>query len=51
MKTVVTIPIRLGAKRVLGNNVKSFLDGTPLISFIHCACLDAGNIDEINEHC
>ncbi len=51
MKTVALIPIKLGSKRVPGKNIKPFFDGTPLMSFIQQACLDAGNIDEVYVYC
>lgn len=51
MKTVALIPIKLGSKRVPGKNIKPFYDGTPLISFIQKACLNAGNIDEVYIYC
>ena len=51
MKTVALIPIKLGSKRVPGKNIKPFFDGTPLMSFIQRACLDAGCIDEIYVFC
>ena len=51
MKTVAVIPIKLGSKRIPGKNVKPFFDGTPLMSFIQQACLNAGNIDEVYIYC
>ena len=51
MKTVALIPIKLGSKRVPGKNIKPFFDGTPLMSFIQNACLNAGNIDEVYIYC
>ena len=51
MKTVALIPIKLGSKRVPGKNIKPFFDGTPLMSFIQQACLDAKNIDEVYIYC
>lgn len=51
MKTVAIIPIKLGSKRVPGKNIKPFYDGTPLMSFIQQACLDAANIDEVYIYC
>lgn len=51
MKTVALIPIKLGSKRVPGKNIKPFFDGTPLMSFIQRACLEAGNIDEVYIYC
>lgn len=51
VKTVALIPIKLGSKRVPGKNIKTFFDGTPLMSFIQQACLDAGNIDEVYIYC
>lgn len=51
MKTVALIPIKLGSKRVPGKNIKPFFDGTPLMSFIQQACLDAKNVDEVFVYC
>jgi len=51
MKVVALIPIKLGSKRVPGKNIKPFFDGTPLMSFIQKACLDARNIDEVYIYC
>lgn len=51
MKTVALIPIKLSSTRVPGKNIKPFFDGTPLMSFIQQACLDAGNIDEVYIYC
>ena len=51
MKTVALIPIKLGSKRVPGKNIKPFFDGTPLMSFIQKACLDAKNVDEVYIYC
>lgn len=51
MKTVALIPIKLGSKRIPGKNIKPFFDGTPLMSFIQQACLDARNIDEVYIYC
>ena len=51
MKTVALIPIKLGSKRIPGKNIKPFFDGTPLMSFIQKACLEAGNIDEVFVYC
>ena len=51
MKTVAIIPIKLESKRVPGKNIKPFFDGTPLMSFIQQACLDARNIDEVYIYC
>ena len=51
MKTVALIPIKLGSKRVPGKNIKPFFDGTPLMSFIQQACLNAKNIDEVYVYC
>ncbi len=51
MNTVALIPIKLGSKRGPGKNIKPFFDGTPLMSFIQKACLDAGNIDEVYIYC
>lgn len=51
MKTVAFIPIKLGSKRVPGKNIKPFFDGTPLMTFIQKACLNAKNIDEVYVYC
>lgn len=51
MKTVALIPIKLSSKRVSGKNIKPFFDGTPLMSFIQKACLNAKNIDEVYVYC
>lgn len=51
MKTVALIPIKLGSKRVPGKNIKPFYDGTPLMSFIQRACLEASNIDDVYVYC
>ncbi len=51
MKTVALIPIKLGSKRVPGKNIKPFYDGTPLMSFIQKACMDAKNINEVYIYC
>lgn len=51
MKVVALIPIKLGSKRVPQKNIKPFYDGTPLMSFIQRACLNAGNIDEVYVYC
>ncbi len=51
MKTVALIPIKMESKRIPQKNIKPFYDGTPLMSFIQQACLDAGVIDEIYIYC
>lgn len=51
MKTIALIPIKMGSKRVPGKNIKPFFDGTPLVTFIQRACLNAGNIDETYIYC
>ena len=51
MKTVALIPIKLDSKRIPGKNIKPFFDGTPLMSFIQRACLNAKNIDEVYIYC
>lgn len=51
MKTVALIPIKLSSKRVSGKNIRPFFDGTPLMSFIQKACLNAKNIDEVYVYC
>lgn len=51
MNAVALIPIKLGSKRVPQKNIKPFYDGTPLMSFIQRACLNAGNIDEVYVYC
>lgn len=51
MKTVALIPIKLGSKRVPGKNIKPFYDGTPLMTFIQRACLQAKTIDDVYIYC
>lgn len=51
MKTVALIPIKLDSKRIPGKNIKPFYDGTPLMSFIQRACLQARTIDEVYIYC
>ena len=51
MNVVALIPIKLGSKRVPQKNIRPFYDGTPLMSFIQRACLNAGNIDEVYVYC
>lgn len=51
MKIVALIPIKLESKRLPGKNTKTFYDGTPLMSLIQKACLDAGNIDDVYIYC
>lgn len=51
MKVVAMIPIKLNNERVPGKNVKKFSDGTPLITFIQKACLNAATVDEVYVYC
>ncbi|MBR7038509.1 MAG: acylneuraminate cytidylyltransferase family protein [Oscillospiraceae bacterium] len=51
MKTVALIPIKLDSKRIPRKNIAPFFDGTPLMSFIQNACLQARNIDEVYIYC
>lgn len=51
MKTVALIPIKMESKRIPHKNIKTFYDGTPLMSFIQQVCLDSGVIDEIYIYC
>lgn len=51
MKTVVLLPIKLNNQRVPGKNTKTFSDGTPLMTLIQKACLDAKKVDEIYVYC
>lgn len=51
MKTVAMIPIKLKNERVPGKNVKCFSDGTPLMSFIQKACLNAKLVDDVYVYC
>lgn len=51
MKTVVLLPIKLNNQRVPGKNIKKFSDGTPLMTLIQKACLEAGKVDEIYVYC
>lgn len=51
MKTVVMIPIKMNSERVPGKNTKHFFDGTPLMSLIQRACLEAETIDEVYVYC
>lgn len=51
MKTVVLLPIKLNNQRVPGKNIKKFSDGTPLMTLIQRACLNAKKVDEIYVYC
>lgn len=51
MKTVALIPIKLGSQRLPEKNIKSFYDGTPLMSFIQRVCLQSDRIDETYVYC
>lgn len=51
MKTVVLIPIKLNNQRVPGKNIKRFSDGTPLMTLIQKACLNAAKVDDIYVYC
>ena len=51
MKTVALLPIKMNNQRVPGKNTKRFDDGTPLMTLIQKACLNAKRIDEIYVYC
>lgn len=51
MKTVVLLPIKLNNQRVPGKNIKQFSDGTPLMTLIQKACLNAKKVDEVYVYC
>lgn len=51
MKTVALIPIKLNNQRIPGKNTKKFSDGTPLMSLIQQACLNAKLVDETYVYC
>lgn len=51
MKTVAMIPVKLNNERIPGKNIKCFSDGTPLMSFIQKACLNAVTVDEVYIYC
>ena len=51
MKTVAMIPIKFNNERLPGKNIKTFYDGTPLISLIQRACVNAREIDEVYVYC
>lgn len=51
MKVVAMIPIKLNNERVPGKNIKKFTDGTPLMSLIQKACVDAETVDEVFVYC
>lgn len=51
MKTVAMIPIKLNNERVPGKNIKTFEDGTPLMSLIQRACLGAKMVDDVYVYC
>lgn len=51
MKTVVMIPIKLKNERVPGKNIKKFSDGTPLMTLIQRACIEAKTVDEVYVYC
>ena len=51
MKVVAMIPIKLNNERVPGKNVKKFSDGTPLMTLIQKACLNAEKVDEVYVYC
>lgn len=51
MKVVVMIPIKLNNERIPGKNVKCFSDGTPLMTLIQRACLQAKTVDEVYVYC
>lgn len=51
MKTVALIPIKLDSKRIPRKNIKTFFDGTPLMTFIQRVCLASDRIDETYIYC
>lgn len=51
MKTVALIPIKLSSQRLPEKNIKSFYDGTPLMSFIQQVCLQSDRIDQTYVYC
>ena len=51
MKTVALLPIKLKNQRVPGKNIKRFSDGTPLMTLIQKACLNANKVDETYVYC
>lgn len=51
MKTVVMIPIKMNNQRLPGKNIKTFSDGTPLVTLIQRACLNARTVDEVYIYC
>lgn len=51
MKVAALIPIKLNNERFKGKNTKCFSDGTPLMSMIQRACLNAHYIDEVFVFC
>lgn len=51
MHTVAMIPIKLNNERIPGKNIKRFSDGTPLVSMIQAACVNAEKVDEVYIYC
>lgn len=51
MKSVAMIPIKLNNERLPGKNIKLFSDGTPLMTLIQEACLNAERVDEVYVYC
>lgn len=51
MRIVAMIPIKLNNERVPGKNLKCFSDGTPLMTFIQQACINAKSVDEVYVYC
>jgi CMP-N-acetylneuraminic acid synthetase len=51
MKVVAMIPIKLNSERIPLKNLKRFSDGTPLVSFIQAAALNAKNVSEVYVYC
>lgn len=51
MKIIAVIPIKLKNERVPGKNIKRFSDGTPLMTMIQKACLNAEKVDETYVYC
>lgn len=51
MKVVALIPVKLNNERIPNKNIKKFSDGTPLISLIQDACLNAKSVNETYIYC
>lgn len=51
MKIVAFVPIKLNNERLPGKNIKSFTNGSPLITYILDTLLSVEDIDEIYVYC